>query len=182
MFKKLNVVSETRIAVLVCTLALLSSCNRSASPPEKTYPADSTVEVGGLSFSVSGQQWLSSIDGERGPRVPTNKFLVLTLSVTNKKGDQATIPLLTLIDGSGQNYLELDNGEGLPNWLGLFRNIQPNGTEGGSVLFDVPSGKGPYKVRVSGGGDVEKEVTALVEVRDEKATQSSAPMAPDPGQ
>jgi hypothetical protein len=140
------------------------------------------VEVGKLTYSVSNPQWSGSLEGEQGPRVPTNKFLVLTVSVTSKSADEVIMPLLSILDGSGHTYLELDKGDGLTNWLGLFRKIVPNGSEGGSIVFDVPSGKGPYKLRISSGGDVDKEITALIEVPDEKASQSGGLPAPEAGQ
>jgi hypothetical protein len=162
-------------------LVLIAGCGRSFRS-EKTYPAGSTVEVGSLSYSVTHTEWANSLDAERGPRVPTNKFVVLTLSVTNKNSEAVTLPLLSLVDPSGQQYLESDNGEGLSNWLGLFRNIDANGSEGGQIVFDVPPAKGPYKLRVSSGGDVDKEVTALVEVPDEKSSPSSGPLPNPAGQ
>jgi len=182
MVKKYSLALKLPLGAAVCVAALLCGCNRSTIRPEKSYPAGSTVEVGKLIYSVSNPQWSGSLEGEQGPRMPTHKFLVLTVSVTSKNSEAATMPLLTIVDGSGQSYLELDKGEGLTNWLGLFRKIEPNGSEGGSVVFDVPSGKGPYKLRVSSGGDVEKEITALIEVPDEKASPSGGLPAPEGGQ
>jgi hypothetical protein len=160
---------------------LLAGCGKSL-PPEKTYPAGSTVELGPLSYSIGATEWQSSLDGERGPRVPSGRFLIVTVSVTNKKSDESTMPLLSALDSSGQPYLELDSGEGLANWLGLFRNIPANGNEGGQIVFDVPPDKGPYKIRISSGGDIEKELTALVEVPDENAAPSTAPVPASAGQ
>lgn len=170
---------------LRCGLAvlalLLAGCSKTQAP-EKTYPAGSTVELRSLSYNIGATEWQNSLDGERGPRVPTGRFLIITVSATNKASDTVTMPLLSVVDGSGQQYLELDNGEGLANWLGLFRNIPANGSEGGQIIFDVPPGKGPYKIRVSSGGDVEKEITALIEVPDENAAPSAAPVATPAGQ
>lgn len=160
---------------------LLAGCGRS-QPPEKTYPAGSTVELGPLSYSIGATEWQSSLDGERGPRVPQGRFLIVTVSVTNKKSDETTMPLLSAVDASGEQHLELDNGEGLANWLGLFRNVPANGNEGGQIVFDVPPDKGPYKIRISSGGDIEKEITALVEVPDENAAPSTAPVPASAGQ
>lgn len=172
----------SRLAAVLCCVLMMEGCAITGGAPEKVYPPGATVDVGNLSYSISNPVWSDSLQGDRGPRVPTHRFLTLTVSASNKSSDPVTMPLLTLIDGSGQQYLELDNGEGLSNWLGLFRKIAAQGTEGGEILFDVPGGKGPYKLRVSSGGDVEKEITALIEVQDEKATQPSGPLAPTAGQ
>ena len=110
--------------------------------------------------------------------MPTHRFLVMTVSVSNKNSDPVTMPLLTLVDGKGTQYLELDNGEGLSNWLGLFRTIPSNGSDGGEIVFDVPEGRGPYKLRVSSGGEAEKELTALIEVPDEKSSHPAEAMVP----
>ena len=57
-----------------------------------------------------------------------------------------------------------------------------NGSDGGQIVFDVPPDKGPYKIRISSGGDIEKEITALVEVPDENAAPSTAPVPAAAGQ
>ena len=143
---------------------------------EKTYPIGSAAEVGPLTYAIVGTEWHGSLQGERGPRVPSGRFLILTISVTNKTPDAVTMPLLSLVNASGEPYLELDNGDGLSNWMGMFRSIPGNGAEGGQIVFDVPAEKGPFKLRVSSGGDVDKEKTALIEVADEKAAPGGGPM------
>lgn len=168
-------------ACAISAVLFLAGCSQSR-PPEKTYPAGSPVEVGNLTYSIGNTEWHNSLAGERGPRVPAGRFLVLTVSVTNKASDAVTMPLLSVVDSSGAQHLELNNGEGLGNWLGLFRDIAANGSDGGEIVFDVPAGKGPYKLRVSSGGDVEKEVTALIEIGDEKSSPSGAPIESKPAQ
>lgn len=177
----LSVSRRCLVAAIGCVLVASAGCGTSIRP-EKTYPAGSTVDVGSLSYSVTNTEWANSLEGQAGPRVPRHKFAVVTLSVTNKKSDAATLPLLSMVDATGQQYLESDSGEGLSNWLGLFRNIDPNGSDGGQIVFDLPAGKGPYKLRVSSGGEVDKEVTALIEVPDEKASPASGPLPSPAGQ
>lgn len=162
----------------LCGVLLLAGCVNTGSRREKVYPPGATVEVGSLTYSVSNPVWAASLNGERGPRVPSHRFLVLTVSASNKLAEPVTMPLLTLVDGEDRQYLESDSGEGLSNWMGLLRKIDAHGTEGGEVVFDVPAGKGPYKLRVSSGGEVEKEITALIEVQDEKASEPAGPLSP----
>lgn len=167
-----------RAAAALCGVLLLAGCASTASRREKVYPPGATVEVGSLTYSVSNPVWTASLNGEHGPRVPSHRFLILTVSASNRLSEPATIPLLTLVDGEDRQYLESDNGEGLSNWMGLLRRIEGHGTEGGEVVFDVPAGKGPYRLRVSSGGEVEKEITALIEVQDEKSSGPAGPLSP----
>ncbi len=48
----------------------------------------------------------------------------------------------------------------VPQWMGLLRRVPSTRTETGTLLFDVPPGD--YKLRVSSGGDVDREQTALI--------------------
>jgi hypothetical protein len=39
------------------------------------------------------------------------------------------------------------NGEGVPDWLGMLRKVQPAETQTGRVVFDVP--RADYQLRVT---------------------------------
>ena len=67
---------------------------------------------------------------------------------------------LGIVDG--QEFLEYSEVESLPNWLGLLRIIQPAATLQGLIVFDVPVSD--YQLRVTDGGDLESEKTALVDI------------------
>ncbi len=49
------------------------------------------------------------------------------------------------------NFLESEDGEGLDNWFGLLRNIEPAQTQQGIILFDVALTS--YRLRITDGGE-----------------------------
>ncbi|MBI5281839.1 MAG: DUF4352 domain-containing protein [Candidatus Solibacter usitatus] len=128
----------------------------------KTYTLGSDVSVGQLTYTVVHSEWRESLDSEEGPRLPKDRFLVLTLRVSNRGGGELGVPLLTLVGEDGKEYREQDKGLGVPQWLGLLRTVRPAETENGRILFDAP--QAGYKLRVVSGGDVETEKSALVEI------------------
>ncbi|MDQ6701460.1 MAG: hypothetical protein M3Z36_14870, partial [Acidobacteriota bacterium] len=44
-------------------------------------------------------------------------------------------------------YSELTSGEGIPNWMGVVRNVKPAESETGNIAFDVAPAH--YRLRVS---------------------------------
>lgn len=156
--------SQVRIWLLLLSAGLLlSGCGRMGrSSDEKKYQMGQTVSLGAITYTALETEWRSSLDGNDGRRTPKNQFMLIKVMVTNGGGSEAGLPLLTLIDGKGNSYLEEDKGDGVPQWLGLLRLLKPAESEEGSLLFDVPPGS--YRLRVSTGGDPEKEIAALVEI------------------
>jgi len=147
------------VAALAVAAAIGAGC-RKQTASSKVYELGEEVAVGPLIYAVTQTTWADQLEGPNGMRIPASKFLMVTLSVKNAGRGEAGVPLLTLIDGSGKEYRELDQGEGVPQWLGALRTLGEGSAESGNLLFDVP--QGTYKLRVSSGGDVEKETTALV--------------------
>lgn len=147
------------VAAFAAAALLFSGCAKK-SADSKVYELGEEIAVGSLVYAVTQTTWADQLDGPNGMRVPTNKFLMVNLSVKNAGREAAGVPLLTLIDANGKEYMELDKGEGVPQWLGALRTLGEGNSESGNLLFDVPQGS--YKLRVSSGGDVEKESTALV--------------------
>lgn len=136
----------------------LAGCaGKSAS---KTYEMGEEIATGSLVYVVTQTTWNEQLDGEHGARVPAHKFLLVNVTVRNGGRETAGVPLLAIIDSAGKETMELDKGEGVPQWLGALRTLPPGETISGNLLYDVP--RGAYKLRVSSGGDVEKESTALV--------------------
>ena len=149
------------VAALVLSLA---SCSRrqAADAAESEVELGSAVSVGALTYTVIDQRWHESLNASTGPRLPQHRFFSASVSVTNGGADPAGVPLMTLVASDGKEYQELSNGDGLPGWLGYMRIVNPAQTEHGRILFDVPPGA--YKLRVSSGGEPEKEITALVKI------------------
>lgn len=135
-----------------CVLILggfLAGCAH-ADPKPSEYPMGEKMTLGPLSYTVIDSAWHGQLGDSLKLRPAQQRFLTLSLSVTNGGGSDISIPLLSLEDASGQTYLESDNGEGVTDWLGLFRNISPAQTQKGQILFDVPLAS--YRLRVTDGG------------------------------
>lgn len=156
-----------RIAFNVALVLAVLGCagcglRKNAAEEARLNTMGAPVTVGALTYTVVDSQWAESLNGATGQRLPKNRFLMLDLSVTNNSGVEVGVPLLSLVDAGGKEYREEDKGDGLAQWFGLLRTVQPSQTEHGRVLFDVP--QAGYKLRLSSGGDVEKESTTFVEI------------------
>lgn len=98
-----------------------------------------------------------------GATTPDHRFLFVKLSISNNGSQPVSLPLTTLQDAKGQTHAEVtEDLTEVPEWLGLFRTLEPGATEQGYVIFDVPMGA--YKLQVSDGGDIGAEKTALIEI------------------
>ncbi|MBI4890043.1 MAG: DUF4352 domain-containing protein [Acidobacteria bacterium] len=126
--------------------------------------------VGDLAYNVTQAEWRDALDGVSGARVANARFLLVSISISNRGREAAHVPLLALVDKAGKETLESDKGDGVPQWMGLLRTVEPGESHSGTILFDVAGGE--YKLKITSGGDVEKEVTALVELK------SQGPAAP----
>lgn len=144
--------------VLVLLLISTTACVRREA--HAVHPMGTPVAVGDLSYTVYQTEWRDHLDADMGPRKPQHRFLLVTVSITNNGPEDVTAPLLALVGSDGKEVLELDKGDGLPQWMGLLRRIRSTQTETGVLLFDVPPGD--YRLRLSSGGDVEKELVAFV--------------------
>jgi hypothetical protein len=140
----------------------LAACSNSGGSSGKSYAMGEAAQAGQVSYTVSETQWHDQLDSDIGPRTPQNSFLLVTVTVESRGGDPVHLPLLTLIDANGKEYLEQEKGDGVPQWLGLLRTLEAGSPLGGNLIFDVP--RGSYKLRISSGGDLEKEVTSLVDL------------------
>jgi hypothetical protein len=126
----------------------LAGCSHSEPPPAE-YPMGEKITLGPLTYNVIESSWHSQLGDALKIRPAQQRFLILSLSITNGGGSDVSIPLLTLENPDGRDFLESDNGEGVEDWLGLLRNISPAETEKGRILFDVPLSS--YKLRLTDG-------------------------------
>lgn len=120
------------------------------------------LAVGPLTYTAVETEWRDIIDSPQGERVPKNRFLWVNVTVMNSSSEQKAAPLLQLVDAKGGTFPEIAEGEGVPDWMGYLRLLQPRESRSGRLLFDVP--QGAYKLRVSSGGDPESEQTALIDI------------------
>ena len=125
------------MSLFAATLAL-SGCGEPQVPVQSLYKMGDRVALGSMSYVVVSSQWRTQLGSGFQIRSPKNRFMVVNMSVTNAGSSPVSIPLLKLVDGSGNEYRELQDGSGLTNWMGLLRTVEPSDTLQGALLFDVP--------------------------------------------
>ena len=120
------------------------------------------VQVGGLIYTITEAEWVGHIGTEEQPRLPKDRFVIIRLSVTNAGSREIALPFLRLEDETSEGVLELSEVVGVPEWLGILRNINPADTLQGRIVFDTR----PVEsfLRVTDGGDLDREITALVRI------------------
>ena len=130
----------------VLTIALcLPGCEK-PKLPQTDFSMGDVVPVGKINYSVVETVWRTELGEAFQIRTPEQRFLLIRVSVTNGGAKDISIPLLTLEGPNGKTYRELQNGQGVDNWIGVLRTISPAQTLQGNVLFDVPLTS--YKLRV----------------------------------
>lgn len=120
------------------------------------------VAAGPLKYNVIESVWRSQLGNEFKMRIPDQRFLLITVTVTNGGGHDISVPLLQLEGSDGTMYTESDNGENVDQWFGLLRTLNPAQTQQGRLLFDVPLGS--YRLKVTDGGDPGNEKSAWVAI------------------
>ena len=145
------------LCLALCGCGAGGSANQSA-----VHQMGERVQVGPLIYTILEMEWLNELPGDASPRVPQNKFLTIRATVTNSGSREINMPLLNLVDEGNKQILEIDDGKGVEEWFGLYRAIKPADTLPGRLVFDVKPGN--YKLMLSDGGDLEKEITALVAI------------------
>ncbi len=137
---------------------MLGGCSRTAGN-EPVFAMNDRLEVGPLVYTVFDADWRDHLPGGKNPK---NKFLIIRLSITNSGGRSITVPLLEVMNEKGDSAHEYVEVEGLEEWMGLLRPIEPAQTEIGRIVFDVPAGV--HRLRLTDGGEAGHEKTALVEI------------------
>jgi hypothetical protein len=149
---------------LAAGAAGLAACGRGGQGGSsgRVYQMGERVQVGNLIYTVLETAWLAELQGATTSRLPKNKFLRIQMTIFNSSNRELSVPMMGLEDPEGIESLELSDGDGVSEWLGILRHVNPSETLQGSALFDVKQGE--YKLRVSDGGEPEKEITALVHI------------------
>lgn len=122
---------------------LLAAATSACSPPprkEKRIIANQgeRVECGTLVFNVLESVWLPQLGQMPMVRTPKHRFLKIRLSVTNGGGSPAGCPLQTIVDANDNSFAELSDIQGVEEWLGVLRLMQPGETSIGWIVFDAP--------------------------------------------
>ncbi|HLX45794.1 MAG TPA: DUF4352 domain-containing protein [Bryobacteraceae bacterium] len=147
---------------MLAVALLLTGCANKQNSVRIDYPMGERVTLGPLTYNVIETAWRSQLGGDFKLRVPQQRYLMITISVTNGGGHEVSVPLLTLENQSGQTFLESDNGEGVDNWFGLLRTLNPAQTQQGRIVFDVPLTS--YKLRVNDGGESGADRYAWIQI------------------
>jgi hypothetical protein len=158
-------------------ILLLTGCQAETEPQKLNYGMGERVPNGPLTYLVIESTWASQLGEVFQARVPKQRFLMLSISVTNGGGGPINLPLLTLEDASGNQYQELSDGTGVSNWLGILRTIDPGQTVQGRLLFDVPLAA--FKLRLPNDGEPGYEKFAMVDIP--LRIDSDQVLAPLPG-
>lgn len=117
------------------------------------------IELGRLVYTVAGTRWLPQIGEGLTARVPRDRFLLIRMTVGSTGAGEALLPNMTLEDDSGRTYPELNEGEGVPDFLGVLRAVTRENAASGNALFDAPPAH--YKLRVT---DENGQAAALVDL------------------
>lgn len=173
--------------VLLCLLPgivlLTAGCGNRQNSLRLDYQMGERITVGPLTYNVVETSWRSQLGDAFKIRIPQQRFLVITISVTNGGGKEVSVPLLTVENQNGQTFLESDNGDGIDNWFGILRTLGPAQTQQGRILFDVALTS--YRLRLPDGGDPATEkyawVTIPLRMDTDTAVDSPMPGAPAPG-
>jgi hypothetical protein len=144
----------------VCAAVILSACSSAPKQePARTYAMGEKVTVGHMVYTVIETRWLTQLPMQPTPRIPTNRFFLVRVSVVNGAGGDQILPDMTVEDDNGGSFPALTNGDGVPQWIGTLRKISPAESATGNVVFDVAPRH--YKLRVS---DENGDNTALIDI------------------
>lgn len=129
----------TFATVLAAATTATTGCNPPAQKEKPIIAAQGErVECGNLVFNVLESGWLPQLGQMPIVRMPKHRFLRVRLSVTNGGGAVAGCPLQTIVDDSGNSYAELNDIQGMEEWLGVVRLMQPGESSIGWIVFDAP--------------------------------------------
>jgi hypothetical protein len=146
---------------LVPALLLLTGCSQQNSI-QLSYKMGEKVSLGTLTYNVVEATWQTQLGEGFKVRTPQQRFLVVSISVTNGGGKEVALPLLSLEDDRGTAIAENENPEGVPGGIGILRIVNPAQTLQGGLLFDVPLAS--YKLRLTDGGEPGSEKFAYVDI------------------
>lgn len=120
------------------------------------------VQASPFIYSVLEAQWKPELT--EGGRAPKHRFLFIRVNATNSGGQTAILPPFQLEsqDGSTTYQEVMENMDGVSDWLGMIRSVEPAQTERGYIVFDAPMAA--YKLLMYDGKEIDNEKYAIVEI------------------
>lgn len=144
-----------KLTAPVFLVFLLIGCEK-PKPANVKHEMGERVSMGPLSYVVVESSWKNQLGEGFSVRSPQHRFLLLKISVTNTSTAELSVPKLSLQGSNDQMYEELADYTGVPNSLGLLRNIAPAQTIQGNIAFDVPLTSFRLRVPDDGASGYEK--------------------------
>jgi len=159
-------------------ILLFSGCQQHNSA-QIDYQMGERITNGPMAYNVVQTTWRTQLGDVFSTRTPQNRFLLIMLSATNGGGKEVSLPFFTLEGPNGKEYREVETGDGVDNWFGLLRTLNPAETRQGNLAFDVPLTS--YRLRLTDGGEPGTEKMVWVEIPLRLDTDTSISM-PAPGE
>lgn len=155
MASDMNALRSLPLALVVLALAGCSTPQAKL----RTASLGDRIELGHIIYTIYDTQWLTQIGQGVEAKVPQNRFFLIRLSAANSSNSPVMVPAMTLQDDDGKTYNELAEDVGVPNWLGLLREVKTAEAAQGNVAFDVAPRH--YKLRIS---DENEQDAVLVDI------------------
>lgn len=108
----------------------------------KTASVGDKLTLKGTTYRVTRVRTAKSLGDSFTKEKANGKFVVVKLSLTNRKDEPATIAEdnIRLIGGNGKNYSVSDDALfAVDDQSFLLEEIQPDNTESGTLVYDVPT-------------------------------------------
>jgi hypothetical protein len=98
------------------------------------------VTLKGTTYKVTKVRTAKSVGGEFLKETANGKFVIVTVMLTNRKDEPATIMSdnLKLVGGNGKKYTTSDDALFAVDDALVFEEIQPDNTEKGQLVYDLP--------------------------------------------
>jgi hypothetical protein len=155
---------QLRFLLLLAVAAaatFLSSCADSGEKPApvRTVNLGEKITLGHINYQTFETQWLTHIGEGADVRVPEHRYFLVRLQAGNGYGSELIVPNFVLEDDNGNTFPELNNGAGVPQYIGYLRSIKPNEFALGNAIFDAPPRH--YKMKIT---DESGEKVGYVEI------------------
>ena len=175
MLKRPTLPSLCLLSLAMVATLTLGGCKKQVSE-QTNFQMGEQVFAGPMIYAVVQTVWRTQLGDLFKVRLPEHRYLVITLSATNGGGRTVSVPFFTLEGAERKEYKELETGDGIANWFGVLREIEPAETKQGSIAFDVPLAS--YRLRLTDGGEpgLEKFVWVDIPLRMDTDTSITTPM------